>query len=131
MVLGCERVNEDFIGFGSESNHSARRAHLNRQHLVRILDLGHWSALVTVPEEDRRSLPAGHQLELVVAPLRHTEERPVLGLVAVDPLFLLEVVGGDGAVGAARMNQVRLLNIWEKRDDVLLLVCRQTVMRSN
>ena len=67
-------------------------------------------------------MSACNQLQFVVLPLRHRKQRAVLGLVAVDLRFGLQVEGAQRLVQQARVDQVRLANVGEQRHDVISVV---------
>ena len=122
LVQSLKLVDEDFICFSAEGHEFARRANLQVRDLVGVGDLGNWLGLVAVPEEDWAAGARCHQLELVVTPLTHCRVEAILCLAHLYALLLLQVVGGQRAVRAARMNDVRLRSVREERNDVFLLV---------
>lgn len=81
--------------FRAKREELATWAHLDRRHFVRIGYLGHGCFLITVPEQDWRSLPCGDELQFIVMSLGHATVRAIGGLPPVNTLFLFEVVGAD------------------------------------
>ena len=122
LVQSLKLVDEDFICFSAEGHEFARRANLQVCDLVGVGDLGNWLGLIAVPEEDWAAGARCHQLELVVTPLTHCSVEAILCLAHLYALLLLQVVGSQRAVCAARMNDVRLCSVREERNDVFLLV---------
>ena len=92
LILSLQRVHEYLIGLGSESHHPSSWGHLNRQHFVRIIDLRHRHLLIAVPEEDGCALAASHKLKLIIFPLSHAVEGPILSLMPIHPLLLFQIV---------------------------------------
>ena len=113
LVQSLDRVDEDFICFSTECHEFARWANLQVCNLVGIRDLGDWLGLVTVPEEDWAARARSHQLKLIVTPLAHRRMEAILRLAHLYPLLLLQVVRGQRAVRAARVNDVRLRRVGE------------------
>ena len=122
LVQTLKLVDEDFICFSAKGHEFARWANLEVCNLVGVGDLGNWLSLVAVPEEDWAAGARCHQLELVVAPLAHCRVEAILCLAHLCTLLLLQVVGGQRAVRAARMNDVLLSSVREERNDVFLLI---------
>jgi hypothetical protein len=123
LVLYSQRVDKNFVCLGSECHKPSTWTNLNRKHLIWIINLCNWSALITVPEEDWCSLSATHQLELVIFSLGHAVQRSILCLVTIQPLFLFQIVSRDSTIHRARMDEMWLVDVWEKTHDVFLLIC--------
>ena len=115
-------IDKDFISFRAKCHEFARGADLQVGDLVGVRDLGDWLGLAAVQEEDRAARARRHKFKLVVAPLAHRRVEAILSLAHLNALLLLQVVRGERAVRAARMDHVRLLNVGEQRDNVFLLV---------
>ena len=89
LILSLKRVHEYLVGLGSECHHPASWRNLNGKYFVRVIDLRHWHLLITVPEEDGCALATSNKLKLIIFPLSHTVEGPILSLMPIHPLLLL------------------------------------------
>ena len=124
LVLSLHLINEHFICFSSKCHKSSAWAHLNGKYFVWIIDLSNWIFLVTIPEVDWGSLATGHQFKLIIFSLRHAIERSVLSLMPIHSFFLLQIICWNGTIHWARMNQVRLIQVWKKTHDIFFLICK-------
>lgn len=122
LIKTGETVNEDLICFRTESHESAAGADLQVCDLVGIRDLCHWLSFVTIPEEDGAAATGGNKLELVIFSLTHGGMESVLSLARLNAFLLLEIIGGQGAISAARVDPLRLVTVREESHDVFFLV---------
>ena len=95
---------------------------MDGKNFVRVVYLTNRLALIAVPEENRSSLAACNKFKFVISTLRHTEQRAVSSLVTVDSLLLLKIIGRNGSVSGAGMDEVWLVQVGEESHDVFLLI---------
>ena len=122
LIEPSQTVDEDFICFSAKGHEAAAWANLQVVDFVRVRDLCDRLSLITVPEEDWTATACGHELELVVCSLAHRSVEAVLSLAHLHAFLLLKIVGGEGAIGTARVDSGRLLRVREESHDVFFLV---------
>ena len=122
LVKSLEAVDEKFVRLRAEGHPFAAWANLQVHHFVWVWNLGNWLRLVAIPEEDWTAGAGRHELKLVVTPLAHRRVEAVARLAHLQTLLLLQVVGAQAAISAARVNHLLLVHVWEQSDDLALLV---------
>jgi hypothetical protein len=87
VVFSRHAVGKHFIRLSTESKEAARGTDFNVHNFVGVGDLSNGRLLITVPEEDGRTLSSCYEFELVVFALSHAVVDSVGGLTPVDSLF--------------------------------------------